>query len=358
MTKPTRVRLRDVAAAAGVSVGTASEALNGVEGVSAATRASVVEVARRLGYTPNRSARSLAGRGRRSIGVLISGPTSMDWLFNPVFMEFFRSIQHVLSQQQVELMMEIAADDVELDRIRWLTHEVGVDGLILIGTRRPDAELAQLGRALQAPIVTLVRHPLWPGQPAVSVDNEEIGRMAADHLLELGHRSVGYIGALPGVGLAEERIRGFVTRLNEAGAALPAEHVRPGDYYQQSGQDEMEWLLDHTDVTAVFCGNDMMGLGAIRACLSRGVRVPTDLSVMGCDGIPNLDMMAVPLTTIALPASAMGAAAAHLVLQALDTPSMNSRLFSAELVVNGSTGPVPATRRDITAAGEHVDPPS
>lgn len=340
MTRPARVRLRDVATAAGVSVGTASEALNGIEGVNAGTRAKVVETARRLGYTPNRNARSLAGRGRRSIGVLISGPASMDWLFNPVFMEFFRSIQQVLSRRQVEVMMEIAPDDVELDRIRWLTHDVGVDGLILIGTRRPDAELAELGQGLGAPIVTLVRHPLWPGQLAVSVDNAGIGRMAADHLLQLGHRSVGYIGALPGVGLAEERIQGFVARLDDAGVALPEQHVRPGDYYQQSGQDEMEWLLDNTDVTGVFCGNDLMALGAIKACLSRGVKIPKDVSVLGCDGIPNLDMMAVPLTTIALPASAMGASAATLVLDALDGRDTTERRFTAELVVHGSTGPV------------------
>lgn len=342
MVRTPKVRLVDVARVAGVSVTTVSEALNGIPGVSEATRSRVRKVAEELQYSPNRAAQKLVGRKAHAVGIVFSGPSTMQWLSNPIFVEFLRPIVSTLAHDHIPVVTEIATVETEIDRITRLAHSGDVDVIILIGTRRKDSELGALLDSLTVPVITLVRHPLASAHLGVAVDNLSIGRMAARHLLDLGHRRLGYIGQLPGVGLASDRLRGFRASCRSADVQLPAEHVMRGDFYQSSGRLAMTALLENTDVTAVFCANDLMALGALEACQAAGVAVPDQLSLLGCDGIPNLHLLSVPLSSIQMPSVAMGVAAgeqAAAIVRGEAVESLRAQTFPARLVERRSTGP-------------------
>lgn len=348
MRTPKKVRLVDVARAAGVSVTTVSEALNGIPGVSENTRERVRAIAAELRYSPNRAAQNLVGNRSNTVGIVFSGPSTLQWLSNPVFIEFLRPIVMTLSRHRIHVLTEIATVDTESERVIGLAQGGGVDVIILIGTRRKDAELEELLSSLPVPVITMVRHPLPGSRLGVAVDNHAIGRLAARHLISQGHRRLGYIGSLPGVGLASDRLRGFRAECRSAGISMPARQVVSADFYQPSGRTGMRWLLANTDVTAVFCGNDLMAIGALQACVEEGVRVPDEISLLGCDGIPNLDLLAVPLTTISMPTDEMGVAAAEqaaAVVSGAPAETLQPRTFPAELVVRASTSAPPAGGR-------------
>jgi LacI family transcriptional regulator len=337
-----KIRLVDVAKKAGVSVSTASEALNGVSGVNEKTRQKVIHIARQMNYLPNKSAQNLVRQTSHSIGVIMSGPTSLNWLSNPIFIEILRPIVETLNKKKINVLFEIATVETEIEVIRRIAQSGYVDAIILIGSRRKDDDLAELIEVLEIPTITTVRHPLGEGHLGAAVDNLHIGKIAAQHLISLGHRKLGYIGVLPGVSLAEERLKSFVSCCKKNGILLDPNWIRDGDFYQESGRREMKWLLKNTDVSGVFIANDLMATGAIEALLEMRVRVPEDISILGCDGIPNTHLLAIPLSTVALPIRDIGVTAAEqaiAILEGKKLDELQAKTFKPELVLRDSTGP-------------------
>lgn len=303
---PHRSRLTDVAREAGVSVTTASDALRGSSRVRTATKEKVREAALRLSYTPNRAAQDLVRQAPSSATVLFSGPESMDFLSNPFFLQLFRPVVQGLSAAGIPVYTEITSDAQEAERLDYHGFGGSSGVIILIGTRSSDAELEACASRLPTPIITVVRHALRDSSLGVAVDNHEIGTIAARHLLDLGHRRVCYIGATPGVGLAEERVQGFREEFARRGVELEEQFIKAGDFYQQSGRLAMDQILDLEQATAVFAANDLMALGALEACQARGIKVPAKMSILGCDDIANLSLLSVPLSSISLPIPEMG----------------------------------------------------
>lgn len=334
-------KLADVAAAAGVSLTTASEALNGIDGVNSETRQRVVDAAARLRYRPNHSARNLARSSAHTVAIVFSGPPSLGWLSNPIFLELFRPIVSSLNAAGVQAITEIVTVDREIERIEQLGRSGAADVLILLATRRSDQELADAVSRLPIPTIAVARPPVIPGDLSIEVDNWQIGWTAADHLLSLGHRSLGYIGRLPGVEIAERRLEGFLARCAEERVTLRSEAIQDGDFYQLSGAAAMDRLLDSPErPRAVFAANDIMALGAMESCKRRGVQIPNDLALMGADGIPNLELLWAPLTSIEFPLGAMGSGAAELaaaIVKGAKPRDLASRTFTTELVRRAST---------------------
>lgn len=312
-----RVRLIDVAREAGVSVTTASDALGNSPRVKKETKAHVQQVAKHLRYQPNRVAQDLVRQAPSSVTVVFSGPESLNFLSNPFFIQLFRPVVETLNGAGTSVFTEITTDAEEAQRLEYHAFGGSSAAIILIGTRLSDNALGELAGRLPVPIITVVRHPLSGAKVGVAVDNFEIGTLAAGHLLDLGHKRVGYIGASPGVGLGEERLEGFKAEFRRRGIELDPGSVRPGDFYQESGRLAMLEILDVGGVTAVFAANDLMAMGALEACQERAVAVPTEMSILGCDDIPNLSLLAVPLSSISLPIRDIGVLAARQALSVL-----------------------------------------
>ncbi|MDQ3388615.1 MAG: LacI family transcriptional regulator, partial [Gemmatimonadota bacterium] len=270
------VTTHDVAAGAGISQATVSLVLGGNERarVADATRARVLRVAEELGYRPNILARGLV-RGRSyAIGVIVPD------LANPFFLEVVAGVQRVAAEAGYAVLSGDVRETTSKRQLEALRAR-RIDGIILDG---PGAA-ALPAEALAELRVVLVDEPggRWP---AVASDAIAAGRMAAEHLLGLGHRRFAFIGPATAVHGFRMRERGFFAALRAAGVELTSERLRRTAPTVSGGLRAMKALLASGEPpSAVFCANDLLALGALKACLSRGVRVPEEISIVGCDDI-------------------------------------------------------------------------
>lgn len=314
------VTIKDVAKLAGVAVSTASNALNGKYGVKPETQRRVLEAARELNYFPNPIAKGLVTNSTRNISLVVSGPSSFNVCTNPVFFEVMKTITTELNGQGYHAMLSILSAEEEEEAIGRIAQNRSADALILIGTRRGDAELASLLEKSAIPSLVVIRGISSERIFAVSADNHQCGYIATRHLLEMGHKTIGFIGVFPGMSMAEERLAGYRHALEEAGVGYDESLVFAGDYYQESGLTGVRQLLRQSSrrPTAIFAANDLMALGAMESLKQEGIRIPEDISLIGCDNIPNLHLLRVPLTTIANPFSEIGRIAAKKIIGTLE----------------------------------------
>lgn len=307
-----RVTIRDVAARAGVSQPTASLVLgkHPRARVAAATRERVLAAAEELGYRPNVVARSLA-RGRSfALGIVVPD------LRNPFVLDVVAGAERVASSAgYAVLLCDQSARPVSSHLDTLLARQI--DGVLLdaVGAAAlPDD-------ALRGVNVVLIDEPhdRWPG---VSTDARQAGRVAAEHLLALGHRVVAFIGPSSDVHAFRMRERGFVETLRAAAVAVPSERWRRSAATVRGGQAAMRVLLSQVPrPTAVFCANDLLAIGAVKQCLTQGVALPADVSVVGCDDIEMSRFITPELTTISIPARELGARAARLLLSYIEHPA-------------------------------------
>jgi LacI family transcriptional regulator len=331
MPRRNRPRLCDIAAAAGVSVATASRTLAQPGIVSPATRERVRAAVARLGGTA-----ALAGRAAGHAGVAAVVPT----LDNAIFSRCLQSMQATLAEAGRFLL--VASSDFHPDTesavIRGLLAR-GVDGLILVGAQRP-AEAWALLEGAGVPVVLT-----WCGDPrfdAVVVDNRAAGRLAAEHLLNLGHRR---LGVLCGPTRFNDRQRGRLEGVREALAArgldLPEWRVSEQEFTLAGGRSGCSALLSLAEPpTAIVCGIDQLAVGCLVEAQARGLSVPGDLSLVGIDNLEMAAHLSPPLTTVHVPTAQIGAAAAERVLDRLAgraAPRVTE--LPLELVVRRSCAP-------------------
>ncbi|HLM68185.1 MAG TPA: LacI family DNA-binding transcriptional regulator [Longimicrobium sp.] len=329
-----RVTTHDVARMAGVSQATVSLVLGGNPRarVSASTRERVVRAAGELGYRPNLVARSLVQRRSYAIGVVVPD------LSNPFFMDVVTGVQRVAAEAGYAVL---PGDVRETSPVRHLDalRARQVDGLILDGFGAlaiPEADLADLK-------VVLVDEPS-ERFPGVASDAPEAGRLAAEHLISLGHTRMAFIGPASDVYGLRMRERGFFQALRAAGLGLSSERLRRVQPGVAGGLAAMKALLALPAAerpTAVFCPTDLIAAGALKACLTAGIAVPGEMSIVGCDDIELARVLTPELTTIRIPARELGARAARLLIKQLDDESWVPRPgkpLPVKLVVRGTTG--------------------
>ena len=336
-----RVTTHDVAKRAGVSQPTVSLVLsrNATARVSPETRERVLEAARELGYVPNVVARSLVRSRSYAIGVIVPD------LRNPFFAEVVSGAERVASEAGYAVLL-CETREISRDRHIQTLLERQVDGMMMdaIGASSlPQSMVAGVN-------VVLIDEPpdRWPG---VASDAIGAGKLAADHLLQLGHRRFGFLGPATNVHAIRMRERGFVQALASNGITIESALLRRVAATAAGGQLGMRALLNQKRrPTAVFCINDLVAAGALKVCSIDGVRVPDDMSIVGCDDIELATLLVPELTTIAIPARELGARAARLLLQALveseqdaRTPSRPRKTIASRLVIRGTTAP-PAAR--------------
>jgi DNA-binding LacI/PurR family transcriptional regulator len=333
---PRSVTTHDVARKAGVSQATVSLVLSGNPRarVAAATRERVLEAAEELGYRPNMLARGLV-RGRSyAIGVVVPDLT------NPFFLDVVTGAQRVAAEAGYAILPGDTRESTPIRHLEALRARQ-VDGVIIDGVGAatlPHDALSDLK-------VVVVDEPSerWPG---IASDALAAGRLAAEHLVGLGHRKLAFIGPATDVHGFRMRERGFFQALREADIALPHEWLLRTPPTVSGGQAAMKHLLASSQrPTGVFCANDLIAMGALKAALTGKVAVPAEMSIVGCDDVEMASFVTPELTTVAVPARELGARAARLLLRQLDGQEVSvkpGKLLPVRLVRRGTTGPAAA----------------
>ncbi|MEY9874170.1 DNA-binding LacI/PurR family transcriptional regulator [Streptacidiphilus sp. MAP12-33] len=325
--------MSDVARLAGVSHQTVSRVLNDSPHVKEATRERVLTAIRELDYRPNSAARALVTNRTRTVGVVSFDTT----LYGPASMlhgieQAARGHDYFVSIVSVRTLDSRSVQDA-VDRL----HGQAVEGVLVIAPQTSAAgALAALGADL--PIVAVGSGPRAK-VPAVAVDNESGARAVTRHLLDLGHRTVHHLAGPANWLDAKARVAGWRAALADAGASAP--EPLTGDWSARSGYELGLRLATDRSVTAVFCANDHMALGLLRALSEAGIAVPGDISVAGFDDIPEASFFTPPLTTVRQDFGELGRRGLELLLDRIESGPTDGRpprvLVAPEPVVRSST---------------------
>ena len=304
------VRLRDVAERAGVSVKTASNVINDYPHIKPATRKRVEEAIRELRYRPNESARQLKhGRG----GFLALAVPQME---SPYFAEVAAKISAEATRQGYIMLLDATGADPEAERtvLDGVRSHV-IDGLIFSPLALSAAEIADRNDDL--PMVLLGERAVPAGHDHVAVDSVAAARAMTEHLLALGRRRIAAIGRESQEGTASVRLLGYRQALEAAGVAYdPSLVIGVAHYERADGWAAMRTLLARDDPPdAVFCFNDLMAIGALRACADAGVPVPGQVAVAGFDDITEGRFATPRLTTVAADLDVLAREALRLLLR-------------------------------------------
>lgn len=330
------VTIRDVARAAGVSASTVSRALATPDLVNATNREKVLRAAERLGYRPNRAARGLTTGRTGNLGLIVPD------LANPFFPGVVKGVQARAREADFAVFVADTDEDVgaEAGLARNLVKQV--DGLVLCSTRMSEQEVL----ALASDVTLVLLHRRVGDVPAVTVDNADGMRQAVAHLAALGHRRIGYVGGPAQAWSHLERLRG----LRDAAGAEGVELIEFGSFapYFESGIAAADLALA-ARVTAVVGYNDLVALGLLNRFSARGVAVPHQVSVVGCDDVSLATMGSPPLTSVALPKEQAGRAVVSMLIRLFregqeppDGATVHMEL-PTQLIVRGSTGPAPGS---------------
>ncbi|MFC7342791.1 LacI family DNA-binding transcriptional regulator [Saccharopolyspora griseoalba] len=325
---------RDVARLAGVSQPTVSRALRGDQRVSEDTRQKVRRAAEALNYVPSETGRSLSTRMTKRIGVVVTDLT------NPFYPHLIGPVHDELEAHGYRMMLFTERDETAVTSQRLLDRSI--DGVVL-ATATVNSRLPEELRSRELPFVFLNREGGGQSGDAAVVDNELGGRLVAQELARLGHREVACIGGPPETTTGRDREMGFRLGLSEAGIALPESSVRRGPFDFDTGHRLLEEVLESRP-TAVFCGNDVIAIGALNAALRLGARIPEDLTLVGFDDIPMASWAAFDLTTVHYDLSALAQAAARLLVERIESDEESGprrTRFEPELVLRSTHGPPP-----------------
>jgi LacI family transcriptional regulator len=341
-----RITIEEVARLAGVSTATVSRVLSRPDVVRTRTQEQVMAAVRQLDYQPDAAARALASGRTHTVGCVI--PT----LDHAIFARSTQAMQTTLAQAGYQLLVASHEydPDTEFELVRALQQR-GVDSLVLVGTDHAP----RLWKALsdwRKP--TLLTWSCDPRLPSLGFDNEGAGRMAAEHLLELGHRRIGVIsGFTTHNDRARSRVDGVRQLLAQAGLSLPDEWVTQQAFNLEGGRLGLRQLMGaRQKPTALFCGNDLLAVGALLEAQRMGLSIPEDLSICGIDNSEMAQAINPGLTTVSLPTQDLGRMAAKSMLSAIAGEVVPAQsLLPFELVIRGSTA-APRKSRDMSRLGQ------
>jgi len=335
-----RVRMKDIAKDLNVSVVTVSKVLRGHADISAATRERVLKRVRELNYKPNVAARSLVTGRSFMIGLVVPG------LVHPFFGEVAKAITRELRPKGYSLVIASSEEDPELEQSEieaLLARQVDAIILASVQTSAWGALFRKLND-IGTPLVLIDRYLPGVKTHYVGVDDEQLGFLATDHLIERGCRRVAHIRG-PEISTAIGRLQGYKMALEKHGIEVPLNSVATltsgEDCGEESGYEAMKHLLaGQTLPDGVFCFNDEAATGALRAILDAGLRVPEDIALIGVGNMRLTNWLGVPLSTIDQNNAQIGELAAKIALKAIEsnnTVPPKSFLVPVRLVERKST---------------------
>ncbi|MFC2108637.1 LacI family DNA-binding transcriptional regulator [Candidatus Bipolaricaulota bacterium] len=330
------VTIKDIAKELGISASTVSRALSDSPLVNADTKRSILQVAERLGYQRNELARALVMGSSGAVGLLVPDIT------NPFFSDVARGVGEIADRigTGVILCNTDGGIDRELNYVR-LMRRKRVDGLVLCSTTIEAPYLNELTQA-RVPFILVSRLSGQRDVPFVITDDHAGARLAVEHLVDLGHRSIGFIGGPGNVQASRDRMEAYLDVLKNHGLAIRSDWKCYAGFTQAAGREAAQRMLSLSDrPSAIFAANDVTALGVLEVAEGLGLQIPPDLSLVGYDDISYASLPRIQLTTIAQSAVEMGQIAANWLFEALANPEIPKlqRILNPRLVVRSTTAP-------------------
>jgi LacI family transcriptional regulator len=332
-----KLNIDKVAKLAHVSRSVVSRVLNDHPNVSDVARERVMKVVKKYNYRPNSVARSLATNSSHEIGVLVT-QSEDEALGNAFWMQMHRGIFEESKNRGYFVSMSYVSPGSGEDLNNFILNERRLDGYILLTQEVTDL----VGRELfnkNIPIVLVGHVPRKKKVSSVDVDNFKGGKLAAEHLIGLGHTKIGVMLASLDVKESRDRLRGFKEAHEEAGVEFSEDRLKVIDYQFKAGYQTMKgWVEDEKDVTAIFCASDTIAMGAVLAARDLGKRVPEDYSIVGFDDLSFSEYTYPPLTTIHQPIFQKGKKAAELLINEIEDDEIDHQMLNLDpkLVVRKS----------------------
>jgi LacI family transcriptional regulator len=331
-----KVTVADIARKAGVSIMTVSRVINQKGDVSPETRRRVQQIINRLDYRPSGIARSLVTRHSGTIGLVIPDVS------NPFFADVALGAEHVAYAEGYNIYLCNTEEDPQRElSVVYSLEEKRVDGVVLF-SRLDPRQLASIVERQTA--VVLINRQAPKKSMSSSIGSVRLndmlgGRLVVRHLLERGHRAIGFLSGPPTSHSGRNRLKGYRDSLAQAEVTVDAaweQHCSPTVEGGQAAAHAL--LLAHPELTALFCFNDLVAVGALHACVELGRKVPRDLAVAGFDDIPLAALVTPPLTTCLAPRYELGAEAVRLLLNRIrgSEKSPKEVILQPQLVIRAS----------------------
>jgi LacI family transcriptional regulator len=330
--------MKDIAQELGVSIGTVSKVLRDHPDISPNTRERVRKRIRELNYSPNLSARALVTGRTFSIGLVVPD------LVHPFFAEVAAGLSKLLRKSGYSLILSSSEEDTELEN-RAIAQLLArrVDVLILASCQKNWEFFKEIEKQ-KIPVVLIDRRPDDGKANFVGVDDEEIGRIATEHLIQVGCRHIAHIGG-SGISTAVGRLRGYQKALEAHGLPFDQQYVIIREHADEASDDSgyaaMNQLLETPrPPDGVFCYNDPSAMGAMLAAIEKGIQIPRDLALIGAGNVHYAKFLRVPLSTIDQQSAEIGARAAKLALKLIESkksPKPSAVLLGPQLVVRESS---------------------
>lgn len=334
------VRLKDIAAVAGVSVMTVSKVMHDAPDISAATKSRVRALAEQMGYIPDTAAQGLRSRTSRMFGLIIPAMT------NPIFARVVMAIEQQAHELGYEILLGHSLNDPDREEkcIRRLLCR-RIDGLFIVPVYRQAATAPIYDELLQRAVPTVIlgqRAPFCGKFVSVETDDVAASMALTRHLVELGHRRIAFFCGPQFNPWAAERFEGYRRALREARLELDDRLVfNAGSTIEEGTTATLEMLNESVRPTAIIAVNDLVAIGAGSVLLNQGVKIPEDISLVGFGNVLTSEYFRVPLTTVRQPKLRLGTAAVESMTRLMRGERPVPKRLPAEIVVRASTAPPP-----------------
>ncbi len=329
------VTMQDIARDLKVSVVTVSKVLRHQGSISTATRNRVLQRAKELNYQMNWVARSLVTRRTYTIGLLLPD------FRHPFFAEIAKAVAETVRPQGYHVIISYFEEDPELEATEAESLMARqVDGLIVASAQSPDSDLFRRVRQRKVPFVLIDRPIAGARASFVGADNEAIGRLATEHLIAQGCKRIAHLRG-PDIGIANARMAGYRKALARHKLTMPANYIVEARFDDDMGYRAMQTLLRANPMPdGIFCFNDPVAIGAMKAILEAGLSVPHDIAVIGAGNVRYSDLLAVPLSTVDQGTVQIGTQASEILMQRISskrTLPPKTILISPKVVMRKST---------------------
>ncbi len=330
------VTIKNVANAAGVSLGTASMALNGKEGVNEETRRRVLEIAEELGYRPNQYARLLTSKKTYTIGLIVTD------ISNPFFGIIIEYIEQALEERGYELMLGISNGSISKEKKCILKFiDLRVDGVIIVPSHKQSPDITHLLelRERKIPLCFITTYYDDMDASCVMTDLSDGSYQLTSYLLSAGHRRIVYIIGNRAIPVSNLRVEGYLSAFRKAGHEFNPDWIVVDEATFEGGYHATGNLLSGPLPDAILAMNDIMAMGVIKRLKEAGVRVPEDISVAGYDDLIYSSLLETPLTTVRQPVLQMCTRSVEILLQRMEncTSPTEKVLLRPQLIVRAST---------------------
>ncbi len=334
------IRLKDIAAAAGVSIMTVSKVLRNAQDISAQTRSRVLKISQEMGYVPDSMAQALRTRSTKLLGLVIPSVT------NPVYARVVVAVEDRAHELGCDVILAHTGNDParESHAIRRLISR-RVEGILVAPVARMDPRASvyeELERQNTPTIILGQKSPFCAAFPNVECDDLEASLKATQHLLDLGHRQIAYLAGPSASPSANERIAGYKRALRDAGIDVDDHLVfHAGGTVEEGEKVALQMLNERTQFTAIQAVNDLIAIGAASTLLRQGLTIPGDFSLIGFGNFLIAEHFRVPLTTVRQPKYRLGEAAMEMMAKWSAGERPASRRLGAQLVIRESSGNAP-----------------